>query len=74
MWLTRLFVNRPALVFVMIAFVTVAGVIAYKNLTQQQFPNVDLPTITVQVNYPGASPSEMRDDIVRPIEDSIAGA
>ncbi len=74
MWLTRLFVNRPALVFVMIAFVTVAGIISYVNLTQQQFPNVDLPTVTVQVNYTGASPTEMRDNIVRPIEDSIAGA
>ena len=36
MLLTRLFVNRPALVFVMIAFVTVAGGIAYRTLTQQQ--------------------------------------
>jgi HAE1 family hydrophobic/amphiphilic exporter-1 len=74
MWLTRLFVHRPALVFVMIAFVTVGGAIAFANLTQQQFPNIDLPTITVQVNYTGASPTEMRDNIVRPIEDQIAGA
>ncbi len=74
MWLTRVFVHRPALVFVMIAFVLVVGAIAYRNLTQQQFPNIDLPTITVQVNYTGASPTEMRDNIVRPIEDQIAGA
>lgn len=74
MWLTRLFVQRPALVFVMIVFVTIAGIIAYFNLTQQQFPNVDLPTVTVNVNYPGASPTEMRDAIARPIEDQLAGA
>jgi len=74
MWLTRLFVQRPALVFVMIVFITIAGVISYLTITQQQFPNVDLPTITVQVNYPGASPTEMRDNIARPIEDQIAGA
>jgi len=74
MWLTRLFVNRPTLVFVMLAFVTIAGLISYKTLVFQQFPNVDLPTITVSVNYPGASPTEMRDDIVRPIEDQLAGA
>jgi HAE1 family hydrophobic/amphiphilic exporter-1 len=74
MWLTRLFVQRPALVFVMIAFVTIAGLLALKNLTEQQYPNFDLPTITVQVRYPGASPSEMRDAIARPIEDNIAGA
>ncbi len=74
MWLTRLFVQRPALVFVMIVFITIAGVISYLNITEQQFPNVDLPTVTVQVNYPGASPTEMRDNIARPIEDQIAGA
>ena len=74
MWLTRLFVQRPALVFVMIAFFIVAGVIAFLNIPQQQFPNIDLPTVSIQVNYTGASPTEMRDNIVRPIEDAIAGA
>ena len=74
MWLTRLFVQRPALVFVMIVFISIAGIISYLTITQQQFPNVDLPTVTVQVNYPGASPTEMRDNIARPIEDQIAGA
>ncbi|TAM58649.1 efflux RND transporter permease subunit [bacterium] len=74
MWLTRLFIQRPALVFVMLAFVTIAGLISYKTLVQQQTPNVDLPTVTITVNYPGASPTEMRDNIVRPIEDQLAGA
>jgi HAE1 family hydrophobic/amphiphilic exporter-1 len=74
MFLTRLFVQKPALVFVMIAFVTIAGILALRSLTEQQYPNFDLPTITVQVKYPGASPSEMRDAIARPIEDNVAGA
>ena len=74
MWLTRLFVQRPALVFVMLAFVTIAGLISYRTLVQQQTPNVDLPTVTITVTYPGASPTEMRDNIVRPIEDQLAGA
>jgi len=74
MGLTRLFVQRPALVFVMIVFVTIAGSIAFFFLPQQQFPNTNLPTVSVQVNYPGASPTEMRDNIARPLEDAIAGA
>jgi hydrophobic/amphiphilic exporter-1 (mainly G- bacteria), HAE1 family len=74
MWLTRLFVQRPALVFVMIAFILVSGSIALATLTEQQFPDIDLPTVTVSVSYPGASPTEMRDTIVRPIEDALAGA
>jgi HAE1 family hydrophobic/amphiphilic exporter-1 len=41
---------------------------------QQNFPNIDFHTVNVSVSYPGAPPSELRDAVVRPIEDAIAGA
>jgi HAE1 family hydrophobic/amphiphilic exporter-1 len=72
--ITQLFVNRPPLVFVLITLVTLAGCFALATLVQQQFPNIDFPTINTSVSYPGASPSELRDSVVRPIEDAIAGA
>ncbi len=72
--LTQLFVNRPPLVFVLIAVIALAGTFALATLVQQQFPNIDFPTVNVSASYPGASPSELRDSIVRPIEDAIAGA
>ncbi len=74
MFLTTLFVRRPTLVFVLLALIAVAGSIAWSTLVRQQYPNVSQPTITVGVNYNGASPTVMRDSIVRPIEDQIAGA
>ena len=72
--ITQLFVNRPPLVFVLITVITLAGCFALATLVQQQFPNIDFPTINTSVSYPGASPSELRDSVVRPIEDAIAGA
>jgi len=72
--LTRLFVQRPTLVTVFVALVTLAGTICAVTLVKQQFPNYDVPTIQVLVTYPGASTSEMRDAIVRPLEDQVAGA
>ena len=72
--LTRLFVRRPTLVTVFIALVTLAGTLAAFVLVKQQYPNYDVPTIQVLVTYPGASTSEMRDAIVRPLEDQVAGA
>jgi HAE1 family hydrophobic/amphiphilic exporter-1 len=72
--ITALFVNRPPLVFVLITLITLAGCFALATLVQQQFPNIDFPTINVSVSYPGASPSELRDSVVRPVEDAIAGA
>ena len=73
MWPTRLFVLRPTLVFVTLALVAVAGAVALATIVQQQFPNIDFPTITVRASYPGGSTTEIRDAIVRPIEDAIAG-
>ncbi|MGH7727742.1 MAG: efflux RND transporter permease subunit [Vulcanimicrobiaceae bacterium] len=72
--LTRLFVRRPTLVTVFLALVLLAGTISAFTLVKQQFPNYDVPTIQVLVTYSGASTSEMRDAIVRPLEDQIAGA
>jgi HAE1 family hydrophobic/amphiphilic exporter-1 len=73
MWLTRLFVQRTTLVFVLLALIAIAGSIAWATLVQQQYPNVTQPTITIAVQYSGASTTVMRDSIVKPIEDQIAG-
>jgi HAE1 family hydrophobic/amphiphilic exporter-1 len=74
MSLTRLFVERPTLVTVFLALVLLAGGIGGVTLVQQQFPNTSVPSIQVLVNYPGASTTEMRDAIVRPLEDQLAGS
>ena len=73
MRLTALFVRRPSLVFVLLALMLLAGVLAARTLAQQQFPNVSQPTISIYVSYGSASTSVMRDSIVKPIEDAIAG-
>ena len=65
--ITQLFVNRPPLVFVLLALIALMGGFALATLVQQQFPNIDFPTISVSVSYPGASPSELRDSVVRPV-------
>ncbi len=71
--LTRLFVARPTLVFVLIALMSLSGVISVMTIVKQLFPNVDQPTVTISVQYNGASVTEMRDNIVAPIEQYLAG-
>jgi HAE1 family hydrophobic/amphiphilic exporter-1 len=73
MWLTRVFVQRPTLVLVLIALFFLAGFISLQNLVVQQYPNVEKPVISIRVSYTGASTTEMRDSIVIPIENQIAG-
>ncbi|MGA8532790.1 MAG: efflux RND transporter permease subunit [Candidatus Tumulicola sp.] len=74
MKLTELFIRRPTLVTVFLALVLLAGTISANALVKQQFPNYDVPTIQIALTYPGGSTTQIRDAIVRPIEDQIAGA
>ncbi len=74
MSLTAFFVRRPTLVTVFVALVLLSGTLAGLGLVKQQFPNYDVPTIQISLSYPGASTTELRDAIIRPIEDQVAGA
>ena len=38
----------------------------------RQFPDVDNPTVTVSVSWPGASPEDVETGLVNPIEDVLA--
>ena len=71
---TRVFVERPTLVTVFLCLVLIAGTLSAFRLVKQQLPNYDVPSIQVLLTYSGASTTEMRDAIVRPLEDEIAGA
>ncbi|HEX8805636.1 MAG TPA: efflux RND transporter permease subunit, partial [Candidatus Aquilonibacter sp.] len=71
--LTRLFINRPTLVFVIIAIMMFAGIMSTITIVKELYPDVSQPTVTISVQYNGASVTEMRDEIVQPIEQNLAG-
>jgi len=50
-----------------------AGILSTMTIVKELFPSVSQPTITVNVGYNGASVTEMRDNIVQPIEQNLAG-
>jgi multidrug efflux pump subunit AcrB len=50
MYLTRVFLQRPTLVFVLIALTILAAFMALRSLVVQQTPNSGLPTISVSVS------------------------
>ena len=72
--LTRLFVTRPTLAAVVVFLALIGGTLAALGLREQELPNVDLPAATIVVYYSAATPAQMRDAIVKPIEDQLAGA
>ncbi|MBB5575630.1 efflux RND transporter permease subunit [Rhizobium paranaense] len=57
------------LLFVMLA---VGGLLAFKHLPVQNFPDMDLPTISVTATLDGAAPTQLETEVARTIEDSLA--
>ncbi|MCM8526490.1 MAG: efflux RND transporter permease subunit, partial [Lentisphaeraceae bacterium] len=43
------------------------------HIQKEVFPNYDLDTVEVDVEYPGAAPSEVEQGIILPIEEAIRG-
>jgi HAE1 family hydrophobic/amphiphilic exporter-1 len=73
MQLTRLFLLRPTLVFVLVTLMLLGGILALRNLVVQQQPNNGLPAVSVNAGYSGASTTELVTEIAQPIEDQLAG-
>jgi multidrug efflux pump subunit AcrB len=63
-------------VFLLTIIIIAFGIISYKNLPKELFPDIVLPTILVQTTYPGNPPLDIENLITRPIEkelESISG-
>ncbi len=71
MWFTRVSIHNPVLaVMVMLAFV-VLGLFSWQRLSVDQFPNIDVPTVVVAMDYPGASPEIVEAEVTKKIEEAV---
>ncbi len=68
----EIFVKRPATTIIFIAIFMVMGLVSIGNLIIEPTPKVELPIITVQTVYAGASPEEIESQILKKIEDEIS--
>jgi hydrophobic/amphiphilic exporter-1 (mainly G- bacteria), HAE1 family len=66
-----LFVSRPVFATMIILGMVVVGGAAYTGLGVDRFPSVDLPTVSVRTNLPGASPEEVETELIEPIEEVV---
>ena len=66
--LSELFIRRPVMTVVLTVSVILFGVLAYLRLPVSDLPAVDYPVIQVQVNYPGATPETMANNVATPLE------
>jgi len=54
-------------------FILLAGIVTGLSIKLEIFPETELDKISIRVAYPGASPSEVEEGVVRRIEENVAG-
>jgi hydrophobic/amphiphilic exporter-1 (mainly G- bacteria), HAE1 family len=69
--LAKLCIERPVFATMLVLSLVVVGTFSYFSLGVDQFPKVDIPTVSVTIDNPGASPEEIETEITKKVEDSI---
>ncbi len=65
-------IKNPIPAILLFLLLSLLGGMAFKAMKIQQFPDIDLPTVTVSASLPGAAPSQMETEVARRIENSVA--
>ena len=73
MTLSDICIRRPVFATVLSLIVVLLGLMAYDRLSVREYPNIDVPIVTVNVTYPGASPEIMESQVAQPVEDVLSG-
>src|SRR3984893_5858097 len=68
MSLSQPFIRRPVMTVVLTVSAILFGVLSYFTLPVNDLPAVDYPVIQVSVNYPGATPDTMANNVATPLE------
>ena len=62
-------IRRPVFMTMVMIGLVVLGIFGYRRLAIDLFPNVDIPVVTVQTVYPGASSETIEREVTRRMEE-----
>jgi HAE1 family hydrophobic/amphiphilic exporter-1 len=69
--LAEICIRRPVFATMIVLSLVVVGAAAYPQLRVDRFPSVDLPTVTVRTELPGASSEDVEVQVSQPIEEAV---
>jgi hydrophobe/amphiphile efflux-1 (HAE1) family protein len=71
MWITKVSIKHPVFATMVMVALVVLGLASYSKLGLESMPNVEIPAAWIEVQYPGASPEQVENDVTRPLEEAI---
>lgn len=69
--ITEVCIRKPVLAWMLMLGTVVFGIVAAARIGISQFPDVDFPTISVAVNWEGAAPEVIENDVVETLEEAL---
>ena len=71
MFLSDVSIKRPVFATMLMVLLVTLGVVSYRRLAIDEYPDVTYPVIIVSTTYPGASPESMMRDVSKPLEEAL---
>jgi HAE1 family hydrophobic/amphiphilic exporter-1 len=71
MFLSNFSVKKPVVTIVILLMLMAVGLMALKKLKVNQIPDVDMPLLVIDINYPGASPDTVEREVLNRVEKAL---
>ena len=69
---STLSIRHPIPAILLFTLLSIAGILSFRALSVQDFPDIELPMVTVEASLPGAAPETLETEVARKLENSIA--
>ncbi len=71
MRLPKFAIDNFQFILMLVLLCVLFGTLSYLNMPRTEDPNIKVPIFPIVAVYPGASPTDIEDLVVEPIEDAI---
>lgn len=70
---TEFFLRRPLVVHILLIAIFLLAYMSVRETNRNAYPEVDLATMIITTEYPGASPKDVEQNVTRLIEEELEG-
>lgn len=65
-------IRKPVPSIAIFLVLVIVGLVSFSRLPVTQFPNIDIPIVTIGISQPGAAPSEIATQVAKPVESAVS--